>query len=1436
LPNTPDLRLNRDPEMGTPRFVGRRSAFLSPRAPGATAEEIVTRLLDANGRKFTLHHSDILDPANGRKVRDCVTKHNGMRSLTWQQQHGGIDIYGARFAMNLTADGRIVNVSSRALHIACLRFHDVVKVTAEEARRTVLRAVLRQCGGRDERTSSEAPELSPELPLDCLKDGPEHRPTQAIWYPLDMISVVKAWDLIVDTQHSPRETHRFIVRADTGEIVEDINLTWGAAEPATFHVYTSDSPEPLTPGPDAPTNVVPVEVARETVVLTALDTNASPSGWIPAGGNELVGNNAEVRLDRNDDDLPDGGNVAGSPHRTFDFPLDLNHEPETYADAARVQAFYWINWFHDRLYGFGFDETAGNFQRENFGRGGRGGDRTQVDVQNGSTFGEYNQANITVFGDGSPPLLQLHLWTRMLGAGPKRDSALDAEVILHEAAHGVSSRLIGDGFGLNGTQPRGMGEGWSDFMALSLLSEATDDPHACYPFGNYVGRWATSPTSGYYGIRRFPYCTDTNKAPQTFADTDPNQIAFPSEVPMNPTLFQNLEADQIHRVGEVWCLALWECRANLIDRYGSDGNETMLQLVVDGMKLTPENPTFVEARDAIFQADLVNGGGTNQLALWRGFAKRGLGYGASVPSASSTAGIVESFELPFDVAPRVAESAGDGDGCVEPGESGELMVVLTSHEMTLSNVTATLTVISSNVLIVSSNAVIPDVPSGGSVTSSPAFRFAVDAAFPGFADAVFALRIGSDRGWFEQPLSVRIGNPIDYPPEIMDVTVTNLTENGATIAWHTGIPATGQVEYGLTTDYTGGTEEGEAGIGTSHAATLTGLTRGTIYHYRIRALGTNGLESVSGDFQFRTPSRVYVYADSTAAEELGTREAPFKSLQAAAEAAKHTGDPILVAMGTYTSNTDEAVLELGGSDWDLTIEGGYAPDFSSQDPQVFVTRLDGQRERRGIWLDNGATLTVRGITIARGEHQHGGGMGVRRSACRLDRCRFSGNTSTAGINEYGAGLYAALASRVTLVDCTLSQNRTKSGGGLYAVSPDTEISLNRCLVEHNTAHYRGGSLELAGGAQAFLRDVVIFHNVSGSAGGGVVLLPFSRGTFETCTIVGNTVTNATSPVYDGGGGILVAGSSSTATLWMDNCIVSGNASVFGDDLRCAPLAQVHAEHCNIGNTYGALATSNHVTSVDPLLVRGGVGDFHLLHGSPCIDAGDPHYDSGGTDMDGEPRPFGARVDIGADEFTDADGDRMADYWEKRELGSAGASDGTDDGDGDSLVTFDEYMHQTDPERRDTDGDLADDGWEVAHAFDPLDRDMDNDGMWDGWEAVHGLNAFTNSDASVDWDGDLMDNLAEFTADTDPTNAASVLRVLEIGELWGGTRIDWQGGVNAWQFLEAGDSLTDADGWETVVVFPPPRPVTNAVVVWEEPQMDTDAHGSRKRFYRVRVER
>jgi hypothetical protein len=104
---------------------------------------------------------------------------------------------------------------------------------------------------------------------------------------------------------------------------------------------------------------------------------------------------------------------------------------------------------------------------------------------------------------------------------------------------------------------------------------------------------------------------------------------------------------------------LWEMTWDLIDEYGFDedvvhgngGNNLAMQLVVDGLKLQPCNPGFVDARDAILRADANLTGGTNTCAIWESFARRGLGSSARQGSANDHTDGTAGFDTPLSCKP-----------------------------------------------------------------------------------------------------------------------------------------------------------------------------------------------------------------------------------------------------------------------------------------------------------------------------------------------------------------------------------------------------------------------------------------------------------------------------------------------------------------------------------------------------------------------------------------------------------------------------------------------------------------------------------------------------------------------------------------------------------------------------------------------------------------
>ncbi len=430
---------------------------------------------------------------------------------------------------------------------------------------------------------------------------------------------------------------QFVVLVSPG-----FGLAWfpAADEDVTFRIYSMGSPAPGLPGTDNPSGNQLQFIGSELLTFGAASmASASPDGWIPDGQNETAGNNVAAQLDLDADNIPDGPRPQGLPYRVFNFTSDPQiQDPAQFQEAAVVQAFYLCNLYHDRLYLLGFDEAAHNFQQDNFGLGGTGGDRIDVDVQDGQSSNGAMFATGTQ--DGSAARLQLYIFP---ATAPDRDGALERDLIFHELTRGVVIRLL-ESSGA-GDQPLALVEGWGDFMALSLEFPPGLDPHACYPFAPYVARqfWVGYEDNYYFGLRRYPYCTDMTKNPLTYAFVDPAQLSFPPGVSRNANITS--PANDPQNAGEVWCITLMECRAALMDRDGFSGNETMLQLVVDGMKISPSNPTFIEARDAILTADLANNSGINVDILWQAFAKRGLGAASLSPSVSAQ-GIVESFLVP----------------------------------------------------------------------------------------------------------------------------------------------------------------------------------------------------------------------------------------------------------------------------------------------------------------------------------------------------------------------------------------------------------------------------------------------------------------------------------------------------------------------------------------------------------------------------------------------------------------------------------------------------------------------------------------------------------------------------------------------------------------------------------------------------------------------
>jgi len=89
-------------------------------------------------------------------------------------------------------------------------------------------------------------------------------------------------------------------------------------------------------------------------------------------------------------------------------------------------------------------------------------------------------------------------------------------------------------------------------------------------------------------------------------------------------------------------------------------------------------------------------------------------------------------------------------------------------------------------------------------------------------------------------------------PVLSSVLASSITQTGANITWTTNENATTQVDYGLTTSY-GSQTSLVSTLLTSHSASLSGLSAGTTYHYRVRSADGAGNLALSADFSLQTP-------------------------------------------------------------------------------------------------------------------------------------------------------------------------------------------------------------------------------------------------------------------------------------------------------------------------------------------------------------------------------------------------------------------------------------------------------------------------------------------------------------------------------------------------------------------------------------------------------
>ncbi len=601
-----------DAATGTPRVLARLDGTLTGATSGApedVALSYVRRNLDVLG----LTEADLatLEPAE-TSARDGVTE------VRWRQAVDGIPAADSELRVNVTDDGRVLNVlGSPASDLdpgttPSLTPGEAVRAVQEDV--GVYRALPRDTGPAGATRATEYADGS-EAQLTLFKGG-------LAWRVLYYASSTKVYDAFVD--------------ARTGRVLQAHNMVKSDAPASVWQRY-----------PGAPLGGTQQPVDLETL------------GYLPTGANVLSGPFVRAWSDLNDDnDNPnvavDAGEEINRSGGSFSFAFTARTTGTGCSAAFQcswdsavanswqpnrnqngVQAFYLANRFRAHLAADPINFT-----------GFSGADRVHLHADDGAGTGpdndHRNNANMLTLPEGTPPVMQMYLWGRSTGGDTGfRDvnSGDDAAILYHEYTHGLSNRLVIDagGFGaLNAPQSGAMGEGWSDWYAMDFLvgaGFAVDAPAAVdVDMGAYTDRVAhlirnqaldctvgassgVCPPAGGAGSGGFTY-GDYGKV---------------NGVP------------EVHGDGEIWAQTLWDLRRAI-------GSTDARALITEGMRQSPDEPSFLDMRNAILQADVLLGTGRRN-QIWAVFAARGMGYFASTIS-STDASPREDFSLPPAGGPR----------------------------------------------------------------------------------------------------------------------------------------------------------------------------------------------------------------------------------------------------------------------------------------------------------------------------------------------------------------------------------------------------------------------------------------------------------------------------------------------------------------------------------------------------------------------------------------------------------------------------------------------------------------------------------------------------------------------------------------------------------------------------------------------------------------
>jgi hypothetical protein len=374
----------------------------------------------------------------------------------------------------------------------------------------------------------------------------------------------------------------------------------------------------------------------------------------------------------------------------------------------------------------------------------------------------------------------------------------------------------------------------------------------------------------------------------------------------------------------------------------------------------------------------------------------------------------------------------------------------------------------------------------------------------------------------------------------------------------------------------------------------------------------------------------------------------YPTIQSAIDATA-AGDTVLVAAGTYperidfqskpitvesVSGADATIIDGGGSGVVVTINAnaGETPILRG-----FTVRNGGAGFPDGGIDTSGGPALIENNTITANRFCDDGAVSAAFSAATIRNNLISANTQACSGGVGGAGVSIRGAGTVQVLNNVITGNThtaAAGGVGLFAAGAPT-ISGN---VISNNVGGQGAGISMFNVSDALITNNIIVGN-QGTQGGGIYwLVPFgARGPL----VVNNTIAQNQA---NNGLAVFADGFDQQASLVNDILLGDGAAAVLEcgnfNDLNPPIIEFNDVRNGGTGPSYGGICTDqtrvNGNISADPLFVDAAAGNFHMLGGSPAVDAG-TNTGAPAIDIDGDPRPLDgngdglAVVDMGADE-------------------------------------------------------------------------------------------------------------------------------------------------------------------------------------------------------------